>query len=111
MTAAQSIADRWQVTVVVSLGVDGLVAVDGDAQWRVTPARALTGNPTGAGDAVVSGLARGLRAGTDRAGLLADCVALASAAVLAPSAGELDLQDYQRESAGVTVETMDRASR
>lgn len=111
MLAARSLALRWQVIVVASQGAEGLIAVDGESAWRARPARALSGNPTGAGDAVVAGLARGLRAGTALEPLLSDCVALAAAAVLAPSAGELDVQDYQREAAGVVVEPMDRVSR
>jgi tagatose 6-phosphate kinase len=109
--AAWSLAERWQVSVVASLGADGLVAVDGETAWRARPARVLSGNPTGAGDAVVAGLARGLHSGTAIGSQLTECVALASAAVLAPSAGELDLQDYQRERTGVVVQTADRVSR
>jgi 1-phosphofructokinase family hexose kinase len=111
LLAARSVALRWQVTVVASLGADGLVATDGVTAWRARPADALTGNPTGAGDAVVAGLARGLRAGTAIEPLLSDCVALAAAAVLAPSAGELDVQHYQREATGVVVELIDPVRR
>jgi tagatose 6-phosphate kinase len=111
LAAAWSLADRWQVSVVASLGAGGLIAVDGQTAWRARPARTLSGNPTGAGDAVVAGLARGLHAGAAVGSLLTECVALASAAVLAPSAGELDLRDYQRERAGVVVQTADRVSR
>ncbi len=109
--AARSLAARWEVTVVASHGAEGLIAVDGESAWRARPARALSGNPTGAGDAVVAGLARGLRAGTALEPLLADCVALGAAAVLAPSAGELDVEDYQREAAGVVVESLDGVRR
>lgn len=111
MLAARSLALRWQVTVVATQGADGLIAVDGESAWRARPARALAGNPTGAGDAIVAGLARGLRAGTGLKAMLSDCVALAAATVLAPSAGELDLQHYQREAPGVVVEALDRAIR
>ncbi|OHV31908.1 MULTISPECIES: 1-phosphofructokinase family hexose kinase [Pseudofrankia] len=108
---ARAVAGRWGVTVVASFGADGLVAVEGENGWRARPRRRLTGNPTGAGDAVVAGLARGLRAGTALGPLLADCVALAAAAVLSPVAGELDTADYQRESVGVTVEPLTRTGR
>jgi tagatose 6-phosphate kinase len=111
MAAAWSLAERWQLSIVASLGADGLVAVDGGTAWRARPARALSGNPTGAGDAVVAGLARGLRCGAAIGSLLADCVGLASAAVLAPAAGELDLQDYQRERSSVVVQSADRIGR
>lgn len=111
MLAARSLAYRWQVTVVASQGADGLLAVRGESAWRARPARAVVGNPTGAGDAVVAGLARGLGTGMELAPMLSDCVALAAAAVFAPAAGELDLQDYQREAAGVVVESVNQVSR
>ncbi|MBL7487736.1 1-phosphofructokinase [Frankia sp. AgB1.9] len=109
--AARSVANRFGVLVVASLGADGLVAVAGDTEWRARPRRRLTGNPTGAGDAVVAALARGLRAGTELGPLLADCVALAAAAVLSPTAGEFEAADYQRESVDVISETLGRAGR
>jgi tagatose 6-phosphate kinase len=111
MAAARSVAERWQVAVVASLGPDGLIAVDGDAAWQARPARVVSGNATGAGDAVVAGLARGLAAGDALGSVLAECVALASAAVLAPVAGELEPQDYYRERAGVIVQCVDQVRR
>ncbi len=111
VAAARELADRWQVRVVGSLGSDGLVAVDEDTTWRARPSVVVTGNPTGAGDAVVAGLARGLAAGATQEETLADCIALAAAAVLAPAAGELDLVDYQRHRSAALVETMDRVRR
>lgn len=103
--AAREIAERWDVTVVASLGADGLVAIQDGTAWRAVPPRELAGNPTGAGDAVVAGLARGLRAGVHVSETLADCVALASAAVLSATGGEIDPLDYERElsSQGGTV--------
>jgi tagatose 6-phosphate kinase len=111
MLAARALAQRWQVTVVASLGAAGLIAVDGESAWQARPSRSLSGNPTGAGDAVVAGLARGLRAGRPLDALLADCVALAAAAVLAAHAGELNLEDYRSELSGVVVEAMSGVSR
>jgi tagatose 6-phosphate kinase len=111
VAAARVLADRWQVVVVASLGAGGLIGVEGDTAWRARPASVLSGNPTGAGDAVVAGLARGLRAGTELGALLSDCAALGAAAVLAPSAGELDLEAYQRQTSRVVVEAIDQVSR
>jgi tagatose 6-phosphate kinase len=103
LAAVRSVAERWDVAVVASLGSDGLLAATADGCWHARPRMALTGNATGAGDAVVAGIARGVLARTAWPELLADCVGLASAAVLSPCAGELDLLDYQRELAGVSV--------
>jgi tagatose 6-phosphate kinase len=111
MLAARELAQKWQVTVVASLGAAGLVAVTGDATWRARSTQELSGNPTGAGDAVVAGLARGLRTGVGLESLLADCVALGAASVLAPHAGELSHEDYQRELLGVVVELPDGVTR
>jgi tagatose 6-phosphate kinase len=104
--AAWLLADRWKVTVVATQGADGLIAVNGESAWLARPTRALSGNPTGAGDAVVAGLARGLRAGTEFEPLVADCVALAEAAVLAESAGELDLEHYRQAIPAVVIEAL-----
>jgi tagatose 6-phosphate kinase len=80
-------------TVVVSMGADGLLAVTGDEVHRVAPPRVVTGNPTGAGDAVVAALAAG--AGSPWPALLADAAALSAAAVLAPLAGSYDSAAYE----------------
>lgn len=82
--------------VVVSLGADGLLAVDGDETWLASPANPVHGNPTGAGDAVVAGLAEGLVRGLDWPGRLSHAVALGAATVAAPVAGEFGLSDYSR---------------
>ncbi|MBU2670405.1 hexose kinase [Actinoplanes bogorensis] len=82
--------------IVVSRGPDGLLAVTPDGVHESAPHESLAGNPTGAGDACVAALARGLR---DRVGwpdLLADAVALSAAAVATPVAGAFDPDVYQR---------------
>ncbi|WP_067500377.1 1-phosphofructokinase family hexose kinase [Actinoplanes sp. TFC3] len=82
--------------VVVSHGPAGLVACTASGTWRAEPPEQLTGNPTGAGDACVAALARGLRDGTPWPALLTDVVALSAAAVAAPAAGVIDLPTYRR---------------
>ncbi|MBB5786541.1 1-phosphofructokinase family hexose kinase [Jiangella mangrovi] len=88
--------------VVVSLGADGLLGVDGSggsgesAVWRVAGVPGVAGNPTGAGDATVAALVRGLVAGTPWPEALTDAAALGAAAVLAAAAGEVDLAAYER---------------
>jgi 1-phosphofructokinase family hexose kinase len=85
--------------VVVSLGADGLLGFDGSgggAVWRVAGVPGVAGNPTGAGDATVAALVRGLVAGTPWPDVLADAAALGAAAVLAAAAGEVDLAAYER---------------
>lgn len=82
--------------VVASLGADGIVATTPDGDWRVPVPERLTGNPTGAGDAVVAALAHGLAYRLGWPETLVNAVALAGAAVLAPVAGAVDLPSYFR---------------
>lgn len=106
LRAAVALAADYGTTVVASLGPDGVVAADGAAEWRVRPPRPVVGNPTGAGDALVAGLARGLRAGAALPELLRDAVALSTAAVARPYAGEIDLAHYAADRDAVVVETV-----
>jgi tagatose 6-phosphate kinase len=82
--------------VVVSRGSAGLVAITGDEMWECAPPAPIEGNPTGAGDACVAALARGLRDHTPWPELLSDAVALSAAAVAAPEAGAFDPEIYRR---------------
>jgi tagatose 6-phosphate kinase len=107
--AAREVADRYAITVVASLGADGLIAVEGTGTWRARPARSLRGNPTGAGDALVAGLARGLARGAALPDMLGDAVALSAAAVVHPYAGEVDLAEVHRQRTGVLVEKVETA--
>lgn len=94
-------------TVVVSLGRHGLLAVGPDGTWHARPPADVPGNPTGAGDAVVAGLADGLVRGRDWPELLRHAVALGSAAARAPVAGEFSAADYGRLLAAVRVSEFD----
>jgi fructose-1-phosphate kinase PfkB-like protein len=86
-------------SVVVSRGAAGLLAIAAGEVWECVPPVALDGNPTGAGDACVAALARGLRDRTAWPELLADTVALSAAAVAVPVAGAFDLDTYRRTRA------------
>ena len=89
--------------VVVSLGGEGLLAVTGEGTWHAAPPAQVAGNPTGAGDAVVAGLAHGLVLGTPWADRLRHAAALGTACVAAPAAGQFAEADYQRALAGIQV--------
>jgi tagatose 6-phosphate kinase len=88
--------------VVVSRGPAGLFAVAGDEVWECAPPVPVAGNPTGAGDACVAALARGLRDRTPWPDLLPDVVALSAAAVAAPVAGAFDPDVYRQTRATTT---------
>jgi tagatose 6-phosphate kinase len=94
-TAIERAARRLSTgAVVVSLGPDGLLAVDGDHVWLAQPGERVRGNPTGAGDAVVAALADGVMRQLDWPGRLRQAVALGAAAAAAPVAGEFDPAEY-----------------
>jgi tagatose 6-phosphate kinase len=95
--------------VVVSRGVAGLLAVAHDDFWWCSPPVQIAGNPTGAGDACVAALSRGLRDRTPWPELLADAVALSAAAVAAPVAGAFDPDVYRRTRATASVSGGSRA--
>lgn len=86
--------------VVASHGPDGLTAL----HWRARPPRHIDGNPTGAGDACVAALARGLLHGTPWPEMLRDAVALSAAAVASPVAGHVDLDLYRELLPQITIE-------
>ena len=101
--AARELRAAGAGAVVVSLGGDGLFAVTGDGTWHAAPPGRVAGNPTGAGDAVVAGLAHGLALGSPWPERLRQAAALGTAAVAAPAAGQFDPADYARALAGVSV--------
>jgi tagatose 6-phosphate kinase len=101
--AARELMAAGARAVVVSLGSDGLLAVTGDGSWHAAPPGRVAGNPTGAGDAVVAGLAHGLASGTPWPERLRQAAALGTAAAAAPAAGQFDQADYARALAGVSV--------
>jgi tagatose 6-phosphate kinase len=107
LAGARELVERHGIAVVASLGAEGLVAVDGTGGWRARPAGPVRGNPTGAGDALVAGLARGLAEGRGLPDLLGDAVALSAAAVAAPYAGEVDPAEVTRQRAGVLIEALE----
>ncbi|MGH7866162.1 MAG: 1-phosphofructokinase family hexose kinase, partial [Candidatus Dormibacteraceae bacterium] len=95
LQAVEAMLEVGAEAVVVSLGDEGLLAVTIEGRWRVQPSERLTGNPTGAGDAVVSALTLGMIRGTSWPKRLADACALSMAAVKAPEAGEFDDKAYR----------------
>lgn len=75
--------------------------------WWATPGRVVRGNATGAGDASVAAVVKGLAAhGPDMnwPEALADAVALSGATVLAPTAGDFDEAAYESLRPLVKVE-------
>jgi tagatose 6-phosphate kinase len=104
--AARRLVAAGARDVVVSRGADGLVAVTREGAWSARLPRPVTGNPTGAGDALVARLALGVVRGEPWPERLRDGVAVSAAAVLAPVAGEVDAAAAKRLRADVVVEEL-----
>ena len=83
-------------SIVVSLGAHGLLAVCCGGTLLAQPPEGVIGNPTGAGDAAVAGLADGLVRGRNWPNLLAHATALGTAAAGASPAGTFSQSDYER---------------
>ncbi|WP_329273488.1 1-phosphofructokinase family hexose kinase [Streptomyces sp. NBC_01451] len=94
---------RGARAVVASLGPDGLLAATPEGHWRATPPARVRGNPTGAGDSAVAGLLSGLVDQLPWPERLIRAVALSTATVLAPVAGEFDHAVYEELTGQVTV--------
>lgn len=103
VAAANELRKAGAGAVVVSLGPEGLLAVTGSGIWHAAPSTVLSGNTTGAGDAVVAALALGLSRVEPWPDILRRAVALSGAAVLGPLAGDVDLAHYQAEQGLVAV--------
>ncbi|MEU6314665.1 1-phosphofructokinase family hexose kinase [Streptomyces sp. NPDC047014] len=103
LPATRDARRRGAHAVVTSLGPDGLLAATAEGAWRAAPPRRLAGNPTGAGDSAVAGLLSALTEGLDWPDRLSRAVALSSATVLAPTAGDFDPRTYEEVRGSVTV--------
>ncbi|MFV5996390.1 1-phosphofructokinase family hexose kinase [Streptomyces sp. NPDC056231] len=90
--------------VIASLGADGMLAVTPEGAWRAAPPDRVAGNPTGAGDSAVAGLLSGLVEGLSWPDRLRRAVALSTATVLAPAAGEFDRAAYEELLPRVGIE-------
>jgi tagatose 6-phosphate kinase len=106
--AAAHLRERGAQAVVVSLSADGLLAVTAQGAWHAA-SRPVQGNPTGAGDAVVAGLAHGLTLGRDWPDRLRHAAALGSAAAAAPAAGEFEPREYAQALADMQVVELEQA--
>ncbi|GAA2215398.1 1-phosphofructokinase family hexose kinase [Nonomuraea monospora] len=91
---AQALRGQGAGAVVVSMGADGLLAVTGEGTYAARMPYTVRGNPTGAGDSLVAGLALGLVESAPWPDRLRRAAALGAAAVATPVAGEFDPDVY-----------------
>ncbi|WCN83131.1 1-phosphofructokinase family hexose kinase [Micromonospora sp. LH3U1] len=92
---------------VVSRGADGFVAVSGGTAYSARAPERVSGNPTGAGDALAAVLAYGLVTRAPWRDVLARGAAVSAAAVACRWAGEYDDAVASRLLSRTTVEQLD----
>lgn len=90
---AQALRRRGARTVVVSLGADGAVLVDGEGAWHATTPRIVVRSAVGAGDSLVAGLlaADGRGPETLRTGVAYGSAAARLPGTQLPGPADLDL--------------------
>ncbi|MFE3940430.1 1-phosphofructokinase family hexose kinase [Streptomyces sp. NPDC059118] len=104
MRATRDARRRGAHGVIASLGPDGMLAVTPDGVWQAAPPARVPGNPTGAGDSAVAGLLSGLVEGLSWPDRLRRAVALSTATVLSPTAGDFDRAAYEELLPRVGIE-------
>ncbi len=108
----QVLLDLGCPLVVVSRGPDGMELWSEKNIWCCRPEAELVGNATGAGDSAVASWALSLREGLDsddqRRTALLEAVATSAAAVVVPTAGEVDLALRSELLGTLTVTTAAR---
>ncbi|MFF2011860.1 1-phosphofructokinase family hexose kinase [Streptomyces sp. NPDC058195] len=102
--AARDARRRGAHGVIASLGPDGMLAVTPEGGWQARPPAAVHGNPTGAGDSAVAGLLSGLVEELSWPDRLRRAVALSTATVLSPTAGDFDRAAYEELLPRVVIE-------
>jgi len=103
MDAAAELQGHGAVAALVSCGAEGLVAVTSEGRWRAPVPERISGNPTGAGDALTAALAAGLYHGLPWSRILLDAVTVSAAAVATAVAGEIDMATRDRLRAAARV--------
>ncbi|MFD7527055.1 MULTISPECIES: 1-phosphofructokinase family hexose kinase [unclassified Streptomyces] len=111
MRATRDARRRGAHGVIASLGPDGMLAVTPDGIWQAAPPARVPGNPTGAGDSAVAGLLSGLVEGLSWPDRLRRAVALSTATVLSPTAGDFDRAAYEELLPRVGIEEHAPAAR
>ncbi|MFD0021001.1 1-phosphofructokinase family hexose kinase [Streptomyces sp. NPDC058382] len=104
LRATRDARRRGAHTVIASLGPAGMLAATPDGGWQASPPAPVKGNPTGAGDSAVAGLLSGLVEGLSWPDRLRRAVALSTATVLAPTAGDFDRAAYEELLPRVAIE-------
>lgn len=103
LRAAEHLRAAGPQEVVVSCGVDGLIAATAEGSWHVRAPK-VEGSPVGAGDALVAALAQGEMEGREWRERLIDAAALSAASVASVTAGAFDADVYESLRPRVSIE-------
>ncbi len=106
VAAAGDLRSAGAEAVVVTRGPGGLLAATDEGTWVGAAPQHMSGNATGAGDAVAAALALGLADGRPWPDRLTDALAIGAAAVAGALAGDVDLDVYRRLRACVRLEKL-----
>ena len=99
MTAARELRELGASTVVVSLGSDGALLVDGDGVVHANAVVAVPKSTVGAGDALIAGYLAGATTGNgDRLIALREAVAWGSGAVRLEGSRVPVITDFDRDA-------------
>lgn len=108
VAATEALRAEGATAAVVTRGTDGVVAVTPSGRYAAHPVEAVTGNPTGAGDAFTAGLAASTAEGVGWPTRLRRASAWAAAAVAMPTAGLIDPRVATDHETRTTVEELHR---
>lgn len=109
LEAAAQLHTEGAQNVIVTLGAEGSIGLNGDGAWRVTH-RPAEGNPIGAGDAFSAALALALVAEQPFDQALVQGAAAALASLRAPTAGALDPDEMHRALPTVQIHQIREAA-
>lgn len=105
-TAANEIAVRYETTVVLSLGADGVIGANRTNVLHARPPSVTIVSAVGSGDCLLAGVAHQLARGGSFADALRCGVAAGTANALRIGAGLFTRDDFDRINAKVTVEPL-----
>jgi tagatose 6-phosphate kinase len=106
---ARQLQELGARTVIVTLGADGAIGLDGDDVWRITHP-AVSGNPIGAGDAFTAGVAVKLADAQPFPAALREGAAAALASLRSPTAGQLAPADVRTAEPQVETQLLGKAA-
>jgi tagatose 6-phosphate kinase len=101
--AASEFAERYQTSIVISLGAEGALAASQHEVWHVCPPQLMIKSAVGSGDSTVAGIAYGLTHGCAFEEAIKYGVAAGTANALSMGAGVFTVDDFQRVLSQVSI--------